>query len=102
MAHGGAGKYYAPNECVMIAVITIVVQWCALQKVGEALGRVRMTIMPLPMRTSYLLIFLSVLDRQHTINNTDPLILPLKSDGFACLNVQFPSVSFAPETPRYL
>jgi hypothetical protein len=32
MVHRGAGKYYAPNECAGIAVITIVVQWCALQK----------------------------------------------------------------------
>jgi hypothetical protein len=35
MVHGGAGKLYAPNECVEIAVITIVVQLGVLQKFAK-------------------------------------------------------------------
>lgn len=43
MVHGGAGDYYAPNECVGIALITIVVQLSVLQK----------TTMQLPMHTNH-------------------------------------------------
>ncbi len=46
MVHGGAGNYYAPNECAGVTVIPIVVQWCALQEFakrsaeyGRRLGR---------------------------------------------------------------
>jgi len=46
MVHRGAGNYYAPNGCVSITVIPIVVQLGVLQK----------------------------FDRQQTINNIEPLI----------------------------
>ncbi len=52
MVHGGAGEYYAPNECVGVTVIPIVVQLGTLQWFAKCRAEYGCRTMLLPMRTN--------------------------------------------------